>query len=120
MKKKYSLTKNKKETPFGTLYQIKAEMSFGTVSKGDLGGWISKEENLSQDGYAWVYGNAQVYGDAWVYDSARVYGNARVYEGIKLSSGDFFGWKEKKEKLRLIKLNNDHELIAKGEVKYET
>ena len=53
--KKYSLTNNKKVWCGITLFQIKAEISFGNVSKGDLGGYIEKEENLSQ-----------VYGDAWV------------------------------------------------------
>ncbi len=48
------------------------------VKAGDVGGWIEKEENLSQSGNAWVYGDAQVYGDAWVYGNAQVCGNARV------------------------------------------
>ena len=61
---KYSLTKNTKEWGGKTLYQIKAEASFSVVTKGDLGGWIEKEENLSQGGDAWVYGNAQVYAKA--------------------------------------------------------
>ena len=51
--------------------KIKLDM-FTTVKPGDLGGWLEKESNLSQDGNAWVYGNA------WVSDDARVYGNARV------------------------------------------
>ena len=85
MQKKYELTSNT-IVKFGrTLYQIKALFSFDVVSKGDFGGYIEKEENLSQDGNAWVsgdakvYGNARVYGDAQVSGDARVYGNARVY-----------------------------------------
>jgi len=82
---KYSLTKNTKKCFGTTLFQIKAKISFGSVSKGDLGGYIEKEENLSQEGNAWVcgnawvYGNARVCGNAWVYGNARVYGDARVY-----------------------------------------
>lgn len=49
-----------------TLYRIKALVQFGNVNAGDLGGWIEKEENLSQSGNAWVYGNARVYGNAEV------------------------------------------------------
>ena len=51
---------------------------------GTLGGWIEKEENLSQKGMCWVDGNAKVFGDAVVKgdavvcEYARVYGNARV------------------------------------------
>ena len=60
--KRYSLTKNKIKLCGKTLFQIKAEMSFGNVSKGELGGYIEKEENLSQvSDNAWVYGNACVW-----------------------------------------------------------
>ena len=77
--KKYSLTKEKK-VEFGvTLFRIKANISFGIVSKGELGGWIEKEDNLDQEGNAWVSGDAQVYGDARVYGNAQVFGDARVY-----------------------------------------
>ena len=77
--KKYSLTNNTKIARNGTtLFQIKAEMSFGTVVKGELGGYIEAEKNLSMSGNAWVYGDAQVYGNAWVSGNAQVYGNARV------------------------------------------
>ena len=65
-----------------TLKRIKASVSFSTVIKGQIGGWIEKEENLS--GNAWVSGNAQVYGNAWVFGYARVYGNARVYDNARV------------------------------------
>jgi hypothetical protein len=60
------------------LFRIKALSSFGTVSAGDMGGYVEKEENLSNDGSSWVSGNAQVSGDAWVFGDARVYGDAQV------------------------------------------
>ena len=78
-KKKYSLTKNTKDFLGKTLFQIKAEISFGGVVKGELGGYIEKEENLSMSGNACVYGDAWVYGNAWVYGDACVSGNAWVY-----------------------------------------
>ena len=74
--KKYSLTKTTKECFGITLFQIKAEISFGNVSKGELGGYIEKEENLSQEGNAWVSGDARVFGDAMVSGDARVSGYA--------------------------------------------
>ena len=76
--KKYELTSETKVFLGKTLYRIKALVQFGNVNAGDLGGWIEKEENLSQSGNAWVYGNAEVSGDARVSDDAEVYGNARV------------------------------------------
>ena len=77
--KKYELTGEVK-VKFGvTFKRIRALIDFGNVKKGELGGFIEKEENLSHENNAWVYGNAKVYGDAWVYGNARVYGGARVY-----------------------------------------
>ena len=83
--KKYELTSETKVFLGKTLYRIKALVQFGNVNAGDLGGWIEKEENLSQSGNAWVYGNAEVYGDAEVYGNARVSGDARVYGNARVS-----------------------------------
>jgi carbonic anhydrase/acetyltransferase-like protein (isoleucine patch superfamily) len=76
---KYELTKETCQSWDGrTLYRIKR------ISNGELGGFVEKVECLSQDGDAWVYGNAQVSGNArvsgnaWVYGNAQVSGNARV------------------------------------------
>ena len=69
--KKYELTSETKVFLGKTLYRIKALVQFGNVNAGDLGGWIEKEENLSQSGNAWVYGDARVSGNAWVYGDAR-------------------------------------------------
>ena len=60
------------------LRRIRAVTAFGVVKAGDIGGWIEKEENLSHDGNAWVYGDAKVYGDAGVHGNAKVYGDAKV------------------------------------------
>ena len=89
--KKYELTGEVK-VKFGvTFKRIRALIDFGNVKKGELGGFIEKEENLSHENNAWVYGNAKVYGDArvsgnaevsgdaWVYGNAKVYGDAWVY-----------------------------------------
>ena len=74
--KKYELTTNTKMLFGRKLFQIKALVSFGDVTAGDLGGYIEKEENLSHDGTAWVSGDARVSGNAWVSGDALVYGNA--------------------------------------------
>ena len=76
--KKYELTAEFIEKWGKKLFRIKALISFGSVEAGELGGYVEKEDNLAQDGDAWVYGDARVYGDAWVCGNARVYGNARV------------------------------------------
>lgn len=55
-----------------TLYRIEALRDFADVKKGDKGGYIEKEENLSQEDNCWVSDNA------WVCDNARVRGNICV------------------------------------------
>ena len=54
------------------LHRIRAVAEFGLVKVGDLGGWIEKEENLSHEGKAWVWGNAEVCGDAKVFSASHV------------------------------------------------
>ena len=77
--KKFELTSESIANIFGKkLFRIKALIEFGNVKEGELGGFIEKEENLSHEGDAWVYGNAKVCGDAWVCGNAWVYGNAEV------------------------------------------
>ena len=76
--KKYELTAEFIEKWGKKLFRIKALISFGSVEAGELGGYVEKEDNLAQDGNAWVYGNAEVYGNARVYGNAEVYGDARV------------------------------------------
>ena len=91
--KKYELIKDDyKELPDGTkLYRINALRDFFYVKKGDLGGYIEKEDNLSHDGNSWVfdtaevYGNAEVCGDACVYGNARVFGYASVFGNSRIS-----------------------------------
>ena len=79
MNQKYEFT-GETTNHFGhTLHRIKALASFGDVKKGDIGGWIEAEKNLSESGNAWVHDNARVYDDAWVYGDARVFGDAWVH-----------------------------------------
>lgn len=77
--KKYELTEETSEVAGLTLHRIKAVAALNNISAGELGGFIEKEENLSQYGNAWVYGNAKVYGDAKVCGNAKVCGDAKVY-----------------------------------------
>lgn len=90
--KKYELTNETIQIRGVTLYRVRALRDFGHVKKGDLGGYIEKEENLSQDGNAWVSGNVKVYGNAKVSGNARVYDNARVYgDAIVSGNANVFG-----------------------------
>ncbi|HIC0258176.1 TPA: hypothetical protein ACWZRV_001084 [Streptococcus agalactiae] len=65
--KKYELLKDDTiEVAGKTLFRIKALISFKDIRKGEIGGYVEAERNLSQSGNAWVTGNARVSGNAWV------------------------------------------------------
>lgn len=81
------------------------------VKKGNVGGWVGNERNLSHTGDCWIDKNASVYGNAyitenvlvtdnvivegnakvsgntWIFGDARIYENARVF-GNALIFGD--------------------------------
>lgn len=80
MNKKYELTEESKVlTDYSTkVHRIKALKDFGDVKKGDLGGFIEKEENLSHDGNCWVYDEAIVTNYAQIRDNAKIKDNALV------------------------------------------
>ena len=73
-----------------TLHRIRAVAEFGLVKIGDLGGWIEKEENLSHEGKAWVWGNAEVWGDAKVWGNAEVFSASHVLVIGAIGSRDDF------------------------------
>lgn len=88
--KKYKLTDEFIIIDGKKLYQIEALKDFFIVKKGDRGGFIESEDNLSQYGNCWiyikavVYGNSQVYGNAEVYEKAEVYDSAKIYGNSKV------------------------------------
>ena len=92
---KYELIKE------GSLFRIRALKDFGVVKKGDLGGLVEGEHNLSQEGSCWIYDNAQVSGYAEVSgyakvsDNAEVFGYAKVYDNAQVSGyAEVFGYAE--------------------------
>lgn len=84
MTKKYEFTGETKELYGRTLNRIRAIKDFGNVDKGELGGWIEKEENLSHEGNCWVYDDAMAYDDAEVGGNAKIYGSSKVYGKAKI------------------------------------
>ena len=85
MDRKYELLEDNYINYCGkALYRIKALRDFGYIKKGELGGYIQSENNLSHEGECWVYGNAKVYEDARVFGNAKVFMNARVYGNAKV------------------------------------
>ena len=64
--KKYKLTDETTDVLGITLHRVKALKDFDDVKKGELGGYVESERNLSQAGNCWVYGNAKVCDNAKV------------------------------------------------------
>ena len=90
MDKKYKLTTKTKLIDGHKVYRIKALKSFDTiigrrVNKGDLGGWVESEDNLSHDGTCWLFDEAAGYDnsrrteDSVGYGNSRQSGNSRQY-----------------------------------------
>ena len=80
MEKKYKLTDETIKIDGHILHRIQALKDFNDVKKGDLGGFVEKEENLSHYGTCWIYNDACVYENAKVTDDAHVRANAKVRE----------------------------------------
>ena len=77
--KKFELTTESITNEAGKkLFRIKALIDFGDVKAGELGGYVEKEGNVSQDDNAWVSGDAEVFGNAKVSGRALVFGDAKV------------------------------------------
>jgi hypothetical protein len=75
---KYELTDKTISCGVLTLRRIRAVRDFCGVKAGDYGGYIEDENNLSQDGNAWVFGNARVSDNACMFGNARVSGDAKI------------------------------------------
>lgn len=85
MEKKYKLTEESINYCGRTLYRIESLKDFSIVKKGDKGGYVENENNLSQEGDCWISGNAQVFDNALVFDNAKVYGDAKVSGSAQVS-----------------------------------
>lgn len=105
--KKFELTSEFKIDLSGRkLFRIKALIDIERygVKACYLGGWVEKEDNLSQTGDAWLSGNAQVSGVAKVSgnaDYATIKGFGTVYRtttffrcqdgAVRVTCGSFYG-----------------------------
>ena len=89
MPKKYELTNETITFDGHTLYRIKACKDFTLdsgviIKKGNLGGYVESEKNLSQAGNSWVFDNAKVFSKAEVIENAIAFGNAVVCDNSLL------------------------------------
>ena len=83
--KKYELVpETVKEFYSKPMYRIRALKDFSDVKKGDLGGYVESEDNLSQTGNCWIYDDSivglgsRVINNAIVKDSSTVIGHSEI------------------------------------------
>ncbi|WP_412058742.1 hypothetical protein [Bartonella sp. DGB2] len=82
---KYRLLRDESITVNGhKLYRIQALRDFGNVKKGDKGGFVESEYNLSHKGDCWVGDDGRVFEYACVFSDAQVFGNAQVSGNAKI------------------------------------
>ena len=85
--KKYKLTDEIIDFEGCKLHRIEALKDFSNVKKGDKGGFVESEYNLSQMDNCWVYDDARVYGCGVVRANAIICGNAEVYDDARVYGG---------------------------------
>lgn len=82
---KYDILNDDSKTLYGRrVFRIKR------VSDGELGGYVEKEDNLSQLGECWIHGDSVVWGDARIRDNAQVFGDAGEHAEI-LGNATLYG-----------------------------
>lgn len=97
MEKKYSMTQETIKFNGINVYRIIALKDFGDIKKGDLGGYIQSETNLSHHGNCWVYDNAKVLKDAKVTDNAKISDcaiitdSAEIRDNARMDKNSFAG-----------------------------
>ena len=97
MSRKYVLTDDSITVDGRRLYSIECVRPFGRVKRGERGGYIEHEGNLSHYGKAWVEEGAMVMDDAVVEEDAyvcflaRVRGAARISGKAKVVIGNVSG-----------------------------
>ena len=113
MEKKYKLTEETTGIYGRILHRIEALKDFGNVKKGDKGGFVENEENLSQYRNCWIYGNAKVCENALVRDDAEVYDNAEVCGNVLISDNAHGNCRDQKQ---LLMRPDDRPLYSKGAI----
>ena len=66
------------------LYRIEALKDFSDVKKGEKGGFVENERNLSQENNCWIYDDAKVFDNASVFENAIVSGNACIKDNASV------------------------------------
>ena len=89
MDNKYKLTDETIEFNGVKLHRIEALRDFGSVKKGDRGGFVQSEKNLSQFDNCWIFDDSKAIGNSLVYKNAVLSGNSIICDNA-VAAG--FSW----------------------------
>lgn len=89
MEKKYRLTDETIEFNGVKLHRIEALKDFGRVMKGEKGGFVQRESNLSQLGNCWIFNDSKAIGNSLVSKNAVLSGNSIICDNA-VATG--FSW----------------------------
>lgn len=89
MEKKYRLTEETIEFNGVKLHRIEALKYFSVVRKGDKGGFVQSEKNLSQLDNCWIFNDSKAIGNSLVYKNAVLSGNSIICDNA-VATG--FSW----------------------------
>ena len=89
MEKKYKLTDETIEFNGVKLYRIEALKDFSLVKKGDKGGFVQSEKNLSQFDNCWIFDDSKAIGNSLVSRNAVLSGNSIICDNA-VATG--FSW----------------------------
>jgi hypothetical protein len=77
----YASSKDKHADKY-TVYRIIALKDFGLVKKGEKGGYIEKESNLSETGDCWIHTDSYACGNSEILGNAIVYGKSKIVDSL--------------------------------------
>ena len=89
MDNKYKLTDETIEFNGVKLYRIEALKDFSLVKKGDKGGFVQSERNLSHNGNCWIFHDAKALGNSLVEANAVLSCNAQICDDAIASGYSF-------------------------------
>ena len=85
--KKYEILMDEKNTiefEGHTLHRIKALINFSDIKRGDIGGYVENENNLSHEGDCWIYDDAKAMDNSAMYGNSAMYNNSRMYDNSEM------------------------------------
>lgn len=82
--KKYEITEKFTFIQHKVVHRIRALKDFGPVKKGEYGGYVESEANLSQKGNCWIFDEAIAFENAKVEENAIISDDSVIRDNVKI------------------------------------